>query len=124
MQPKRGTFLSALIVLFAFAITLATLVLMTSPFVRDSLGSFPSWFNLYITALLVARLIALYGIWTFRRWGVYALLVLECVEVAVGNLVFTSVLTLPIRAAVGVPLLLVLVGIWYLALRPLWADFK
>jgi hypothetical protein len=110
-------------VLFAFAISLATLVLMTSQFLKSRLGPFPSWFNALLVVFLVARLVALSGIWAFRRWGVYAFLLLECTEVAMGLFVFNSVLALPIRAAVAVPSFLALLVVWYVALRLKWPSF-
>ena len=52
------------------------------------------------------------------------MLLLEWVEVAMGLFVFTGVLTLPIRALMVVPMFLVVLAIWYLALRPRWQAFK
>jgi hypothetical protein len=123
MEAQRGKFLTGLIIVFALAITLATLALI---FIRDlqrALGSFPDWFNLFLVAFLLARLIALYMIWNLKRWGVYALFLLECLEVAMGLFVFTTAFTFPIRMIVAVPSFLVLLAIWFLALRPSWQLF-
>lgn len=72
---------------------------------------------------LFTRLSALIAIWNMRRWGVYALFVLECLEVAMGLFVFDSVFTFPIRALAAIPSFLVIIGIWYLALRKQWHAF-
>ncbi|MGE5221807.1 MAG: hypothetical protein ACM3PY_05180 [Omnitrophica WOR_2 bacterium] len=123
MQAQRGKFLSGLILVFGLAITLATLALI---FIQDlvrALGSFPDWFNLFLVAFLLARLIALYMIWNFKRWGVYALFLLECLEVAMGLFVFTTAFPFPIRFIVAIPSFLILIAIWFLALRPKWQLF-
>ncbi len=120
---QRGTFLSALIILNGAAITLASFVLVLAPGLRQSLGDLPGWFSPFVLALLLARLAALAGIWRFRRWGVYAFWLLECVEVGTGLFVFTGVRTLPQRA-LALPAALVLLAIWILALRPRWQAFR
>lgn len=124
MQAARGKFLSGLIVLHAFAITLASLALVFS---RDLLnmapGSLPDWFNLFVVVFLFARLIALSAIWNFRRWGVYLFFMLECVEPLMGLFVFTSVLPFPYRGGAITLFFLVFLAIWCLALRPRWQAF-
>lgn len=122
-QPQRGKFLSGLILIFALAISVATLGLIFVPAVVRALGSLPDWFNPFLVVFLVARLIALAAVWKMRRWGVYALFLLECVEVAMGLFVFTLVLTFPLRLAGAVPSFLILLAIWFLALRRKWPEF-
>lgn len=112
-------FLSILIVANGFAISVATVLLVLDQDVRNSLGYFPAWFSPFLIVFLFARLIALYAIWNLRRWGVYAFLLLESLEVAMGLFVFTGVLTLPLRV-MAVPSFLFLLIIWFLALRPKW----
>ncbi len=125
MEAQRGKVLSGLIVLYAIAITLASLGLV---FGRDQIarliGSIPDWFNSYVAFLLLARLVALTAIWDFRRWGVYLLIFLECVEVALGLFVFTSFLTFPLRLLFALPASAILLAIWYLGLRPKWPAFR
>ncbi len=122
-QPNRGMFLSSLTVIFAVAITFASVILIFDQGFPRALGSLPGWFNLYVAGLLLARLIALYAIWVLKRWGVFALFALECVEFAGGLFVFTGVLSPSLRLSIGVPLFLVVLLIWYLALRPKWQQF-
>ena len=114
-------FLPILIVINGFAISVATIFLILDNAFRNSLGHFPAWFSLFLVVFLAARLIALYEIWNLRRWGVYAYLLLECLEVGMGLFVFTDVLTLPLRA-MAVPSFLLFLGIWFLALRPKWSQ--
>lgn len=126
MQAQRGGFLSGLIWINGLAISFATLVLMFSRDIKNALGSFPSWFNPFLAVFLIARLIALSAIWNMKRWGVYCFFLLECLEVVMGLFVFTSVLTFltfPLRFLVVVLSFLILLGIWYLALRAKWRAF-
>lgn len=123
MQAKPGRFLSGLILIFGAAITFATLVLVFRPDIERMLGDFPNWFNPFLVIFLVARLTALTAIWNMKRWGVYAFFLLECLEVSLGLFVFTSSLTFPLRFVIAVPLFLVVLGIWYLALRNKWQAF-
>ena len=120
MKAKRGRSLSGLILLNGLAISFATLALVFSQDIERALGYFPSWFNPFLIVFLIARLIALSAIWNMKRWGVYGFFLLECIEVAMGLFVFTSVLTFPLRFLVAVPSFLILLGIWYLALRAKW----
>jgi len=120
MQSQRGRFLSGLIFLNGLAISFVTLALVFSRDTERVLGYFPSWFNPFLVVFLFARLIALTAIWNMKRWGVYGFFSLECMEVAMGLFVFTSVLTFPIRFLVAIPSFLILLGIWYLALRTKW----
>ncbi len=120
-------FLGILIVVNGLAITIATALLVLDPGLRDAFGSFPGWFSAFLVVFLLARLIALYAIWNFKRWGVYAFLLLECLEVAMGSFVFTGAMPAfpaPLRALMAVTALLVLFAIWFLALRPRWRDFR
>lgn len=91
--------------------------------IERALGYFPDWFNLFLVAFLLARLTALSLIWNLRRWGVYLFFLLECMEVAMGLFVFTSVLTFPLRVILAVPSFLILLAIWFLALKPKWQAF-
>ncbi len=116
-------FLSSLIVINGFAISVATAFLVLDQDFRRSLGYVPSWFGPFLIVFLLARLIALYAIWNLRRWGLYAFLCLECLEVSMGLFVFTGVLTFPARA-LAVPSFLLFLGIWYLAVRPKWQLFR
>ncbi len=122
-QPYRGMFLSTLTVIFAVAITFASVFLIFDQGFRHALGSLPGWFNLYVAGLLLARLFALYAIWVLKRWGVYALFALECVEIAGGLFVFTGVFSPTLRLSIGVPLFVVVLLIWYMALRTKWQQF-
>jgi hypothetical protein len=123
MQTPRGKFLSGLIVLNASAISLATLALLFNRNIERALGSFPNWFNPFLVVFLLARLVTLFAIWNFRRWGAYLFFLLECLEVALGLFVFTSVLTFPLRFMLAMPSFLILLTIWFLALRPKWPAF-
>src|SRR5262245_22087632 len=89
-QVPRGRFLSALILLMAFAITLASLgfIFGQGLIERAGLGTFPEWFTPFVVVFLLARLITLFAIWNFRRWGVYTFALLECLEVVMGLFVF------------------------------------
>ena len=124
MKAQKGVFLSSLIVIFGLAISFATVFLILDQDFRNSLGYLPGWFSIFLIVFLLARWIALYAIWDLRRWGVYVLLLLECLEPTMGLFVFTGVLTLPLRAFVAVPSFLVVLAIWFLALRPKWQLFK
>ena len=117
---QRGRFLSGLIIVNGLAISFATFALIFSRDTQRALGSFPSWFNPFLVVFLIARLITLAVIWNMKRWGVYGFFLLECIEVAMGLFVFTSVLTFPLRFLLAVPSFLILLGIWYLALRAKW----
>ncbi len=117
-------FLSSLIVINALAISVATVFLVLDQGFRNSLGYFPGWISPFLIVFLLARLVALYTIWKFKRWGLYAFLLLECLEVGMGLFVFTSILTLPQRAFLAVPSFLLLLVIWLLALRPKWRQFS
>lgn len=123
MYAKLGRFLSLLILIFAAAITLATLVLVFRRDIAGMLGNFPNWFNPFLVIFLLVRLIALFAIWNMKRWGVVAFLLLECLEVALGLFVFTSVFTFPFRFLVAIPTFLVIIAIWYLALKNKWKAF-
>ncbi len=120
MRDQRGAFLSILVVVTAAAITLATVALVADPDIQKILGTLPDWFSPFVIALGLARLFALWGIWNLRRWGVYGFFLLECVELSMGLFVLTSVFPSPVRALVGVPSFLILLGIYILALRPKW----
>ncbi len=122
-QPQRGKLLSGLILLNASAILVATLGLIFVPGIERALGSLPDWFNPFAAVLLAARLIALAAVWKMRRWGVYAFFLLECVEVAMGLFIFTLVLTFPLRLTIALPSFLILLAIWFLALRRKWPQF-
>ncbi len=123
MQAPRGKFLSGLIVLNASAISLVTLELVFSRDIERALGYFPDWFNAFLIVFLLARLITLSAIWNLRRWGVYLFFLFECMEVAMGLFIFTSVLTFPLRFILAVPSFLILLTIWFLVLRPKWPAF-
>lgn len=123
MESQKGTFLSALIVSFGLAIITASVFLIIDRGMRNALGILPGWFNFYVIILLLARLIALISIWNYKRWGVYILFLLECVEVSFGLFVFTNFQTLFLRAFIGVPSFFVLILIWYLGLRSKWELF-
>ncbi len=123
MKPERGIVLSVLIAIYALAITIASVLLIFDQGIRDSLGSLPGWFNQYVAALLIGRLAALVAIWYFRRWGVFVLLLLECVEVGFGVFVFTEIFSFTSRVAIALPTFFILVLIWFLALRPKWQRF-
>ncbi len=120
MQAQRGTFLSVLVGVNAIAIMLASIALVVDRDITSIIGVVPDWFNAYVVILLLARLAALWQIWELKRWGVYAYFLLECVEVSMGLFVFTSFLTFPLRILMGLPLFLVLIAIYFLALKPKW----
>ncbi len=124
MKPERGIFLSALIVIYGLAITFASVLLIFGQGVRDLLGLLPEWFGPYVAALLIGRLVALVAIWYFRRWGVFVLLLLECIEVGFGLFIFTGYFSFALRVAVALPALIILVLIWFLALRSKWPQFR
>ncbi len=124
MQTQRGTFLSILLGVNAAAITLASFALIADRDIQNIVGVIPDWFSPYVAGLLLARLFALWGIWNWRRWAVYLFFLLECVEVGMGLFVFTSFWIFPLRALVGVPSFLVLLAIYFLALKPKWQLFK
>jgi hypothetical protein len=119
----RGKFLSVLIVANASALLLATAGLLFSRDLRGVLGFLPGWFDPFLVVLLLARLIALGLIWNLRRSGVVLYLLLECLEVAMGLFVFTSVFTFPFRSILALPSFFVLLIIWFLALRSKWQEF-
>ena len=121
MRTSRGIFLSALVLFFASAISLATLALIANRGIERALGHFSGWFNAFLVIFLLARLLALSAIWRLKQWGVYVFLGLECLEVAMGLFVFTSVFAFGLRLVTAVPTLLIVLAIWYLALRPRWA---
>ncbi len=123
MQGQRGTFLSVLLVVNAAAITLASIALVVDRDIQNAIGGLPAWFDTFVIALLLARLVALWGIWSWSRWGVYAYLLLECIELGMGLFVFTAFLT-PLRALGGTSTFLVLLAIYYLALKPKWQLFR
>ncbi len=119
-RAERGTFLSVLVGVNAIAITLASIALVVDRDISSIIGGVPDWFNPYVFVLLLARLAALEQIWELKRWGVYAFLLLECVEVSMGLFVFTSFLTFPLRILIGLPAFLTLIAIYFLALKPKW----
>jgi len=119
---QRGRFLSGLIIVNGLAISFATFALIFSRDTQRALGSFPSWFNPFLVVFLIARLITLAVIWNMKRWGVYGFILFECIEVTMGLFVFTSVFTFPLRFLLAVPSFLILLGIWYLALRVKWRE--
>ena len=121
---RRGGFLSAVIILFGSAIAFVTLAFILDPRVEMSLGCFPEWFNAFLAVYLIGRLVALSVIWDLRRWGVYLFLLLECVELGMGLFVFTRVLTFPLRLSIAMPSFLILLGVWYWALRLRWRAFR
>ncbi len=123
MDDRRGTYLTYLILIFAAAISFATLLLILSPSLERSLGYLPVWFDPFLMIFLLLRLIALFAIWNWRRWGVYAFFLLECLEVALGLFVFTGVFTFTVRFIVAVPSFLILLAIWYFALKAKWKQF-
>ncbi len=124
MQAQRGAFLSILLGVNAIAISLATIALVVDRDIQSKLGVLPDWFSAFVVVLTLARLVALWGIWNLRRWGVYTFFLLECMEVSMGLFVFTSVLTFPVRALIAIPSLLVLLAIYFLALKPKWQLLK
>ena len=124
MQIPRGRFLSSLIVGMAFAISIATFVLLFDENVRTLLGTIPNWFNGFLVVFLLARLSALMAIWKFQRWGLVAFFVLECGEVALGLFVFTTVLPPAVRIIGPLSGFAVLLVIWFLALRTRWRMFS
>ncbi len=123
MKVQRGTFLSVLIVAFAAAISLVTVAFIFIPGIEVKLGSLPDWFNLFLVPFLLVRLVALYAIWKWKKWGVYLLLLMECTEVGLGLFVFTGVLTFAVRLAGALPSFLLLLAVWYLALKDKWQAF-
>ena len=123
MQSQRGAFLSILLAVNAVAITFATIVLVFDRDIQTSLGALPDWFSAFVIVLLLTRLVALWEIWNWRRWAVYAYFLLESVEVGMGLFVFTAIWTFPMRLG-AVPLFLVLVAIYYAALKPKWQWFR
>jgi len=124
LQIPRGRFLSSLIVGMAFAISIATFVLLFDENVRTLLGTIPNWFNGFLVVFLLARLSALMAIWKFQRWGLVAFFVLECGEVALGLFVFTTVLPPAVRIIGPLSGFAVLLVIWFLALRTRWRMFS
>ncbi len=122
-QSQKGLFLSGLIIIFGVAVTLASILLIFDNNLRATLGHFPGWFSTYVALLLLGRLISLSAIWNEKRWGVYALFLFECVEVGVGNIFFTGVLSITLRLIIGIPALIVVFAVWYLALRRKWYLF-
>ena len=123
MQGQRGNFLSILLGVTAAAVTLASIALIFDRDIQNDLGVLPGWFGAFVVFLLFARLIALWGIWNLRRWGVYSFVLLECLELSMGLFVFTALLT-PLRTLVGVLTLVVLLAIYFLALKPKWQLLK
>ncbi len=123
MQTQRGAFLSILLGVNAAAITLESIALIAVQDIQNIVGVIPDWFNPYVVGLLLARLFALWGIWNWRRWAVYLFFLLECVELGMGLFVFTAFLT-PLRALAGVTAFLILLAIYFLALKPKWQLFK
>ncbi len=114
--------MSGLIMVFGLAVTFATVFLILDPGVLKSFGTVPGWFNAFLIVLLVGRWIALYAMWSFKRWGVFLLLLLECAELSYGLFIFTGVLTLPVRL-LALLLFLVILAVWFLAIRPKWRLF-
>lgn len=125
MESKRGAFLPILLGVNATAITLASIALVVDHRdIQNFMGPLPDWFNLYVVGLLLARMIALWGIWNWRRWAVYTYFLLEGVEVGMGLFYFTAFLTFQVRALIGIPSFLILLAIYFLALKPRWQLFK
>ncbi len=122
-MAQRGKFLTGWIVFFGSAVFLASFLLVFDPGLKTSLGDLPGWFNSFVIGLLIGRLIALAAIWNFRRWGVYLLFALECLELAMGLFVFSGALNSS-RLLLGVPSFVILIAIWILALRPKWPEFR
>lgn len=122
-MAQRGKFLTGLIIFFGSAVFLASLVLVFDTSLKTSFGDLPAWFNSFVIALLLGRLIALAAIWNFRRWGVYLLFALECLELTMGLFVLSRALNFT-RFLIGVPSFVILIAIWILALRPKWPVFR
>ncbi len=123
LSVRRGLFLSVLVPAFGAAILAASVALILNQGLGTSVGYRPSWFTIYVVALLVVRLGALFAIWNLRRLGVYSLLALEIVEVSMGVSVLASGLTYLQRLAAAVPAFLVLFVLWYIPLRARWHSF-
>jgi hypothetical protein len=123
---ERGKFLTWLILFMGAAITLASLacILGQSRIEAVGFGPFPNWFGLFVFVLLVGRLIALFAIWNFKRWGVYLFFLLECTEVAMGVFVFSPAMAFPLRLMMAMPMFLAVVVVWLLALRSRWYAFR
>ncbi len=121
-RAERGTFLSVLLGVNAIAITLASIALAVDRDISSIIGVVPDWFSAYVFVLLLARLAALEQIWGLKRVGVYAYFLLECVEVSMGLFVFTSFLAFPLRILIGLPAFLILLAIYFLALKPKWPS--
>lgn len=116
---KRPIFLTIWLILIAvnhlysiYTYTLGTAALPV-------LANRPVWYYPVMIALSLIALASVYLIWTWKKMGFYLM-----IGIAVVSFLVSLTMVSPLAAALSVIFLAVGVGILYLAMKPVWKNFK
>lgn len=120
----RGLFLMILLVLGIIGIVLSAFALLSGKMAMAVMGM-PSWMPAYQLLSVVVSAASLYGIWQWKKWGVYLLVALYLIQVVMDlSLSAEGVGSIKYSMYGGVIGTLVIAGLWYWAIYRKWSLFK
>jgi hypothetical protein len=124
----RGIFLTVLLALSALGLALGVIGLFAVNALPTT-AVLPGWYKMYEIASLVISAAVIYGIWNWKKWGVYLLAVGYILGLVV-NFMITGSLYSSMGAAGGAAQAggivgtLVIIGLWYWAIYRKWSLFR
>lgn len=123
IDQKRGLFLTVLLVLQAIGLAFGVLGLLGVGAMVATTG-LPAWYLPLTVVSLVLSAATLYGIWKWKKWGVYALV--ASYVLSLGTTFMSSQSAQAPAGAMygGVAVTLVIAGLWYWAIYKKWKNFK
>lgn len=119
MHIKRPTFLTIWLVLMALAgvYSLYSYTLGAQA-IKAALPSMPSWVFVPFTSLGLLSLVSVFLLWTWKKLGFYLVIASSIISVLLNGAISGLV------GIVAIIFALAGVGILYLAMKPVWQNFK
>lgn len=123
-STDRGNFLTILIVLTAIGLITNIPKTLSPTDIQKVLGSVPSWYTPLNLTTLVLQGVALVGIWTWKKWAIYTLLLSYVLTTINGFLIMQSVAGGQTAFIFVLVITVISAGLWFWALSRKWHLFK
>lgn len=116
-RRKQGGCLTAFLLFMFVANGMSALsYLMGSETIRKVVPNMPAWAPPVLAVMSLANVAFAYGIWNYKKWGVYGIVVSSIVALVI-NLMSGIPITSSLFGLVGLAILFYLI-------RPVWEDFE
>lgn len=121
---ERGLFLSVLFDLSAIGFVLGAFALLSPGISNLSYSTLPEWYRPLNYISLVISAATLYGIWMWKKWGIYLLAVGYVLSLGSTFMVYSGTEAGAVGMYGGVVGIVVMAGLWYWAIYRKWSKFK